>query len=477
MVRSYLRYVRCAHDALALCPAEVTFVIDAAVAGSARPRGVYNGAMSKHANTDRILDKGIVLLCCLMAVSHIFSADRQVLLVAAFLAAIICACAAELGHGWWRVLPGAAFCVLSCFVSDASVFAPLCAYDLARVAATVKVPESLAVRLGLAGALVAAPLVAFASAHSQVLAVPALGACTAGVATLLALRTVRAEKLRAENIAQRDSLQGRALALAAQNRNLQERRTYEMQVATLTERARISREIHDNTGHMLTRAIMQTEALKVVHAGEPVAAELEAVGATLGQALSGMRASVHALHEESEDVGVTLHEIAAAATVPTSCSVSAEDVPANVAACASAVVREALSNTARHGNATQSHVEFLEHPAFYRLTVTDNGMPGFAAEQAGCLGEAAARVQGTAVEGCFEQGFNQEFGKAPAGEEPVSEALSAKRFAAGVREGGMGLASMRERVEALGGTFRAGFSSKGGFEVFASIPKQTQEQL
>ena len=36
---------------------------------------------------------------------------------------------------------------------------------------------------------------------------------------------------------------------------------------------------------------------------------------------------------------------------------------------------------------------------------------------------------------------------------------------------GMGLASMRERVEALGGTFRAGPCADGGWRVFATVPK------
>ena len=35
----------------------------------------------------------------------------------------------------------------------------------------------------------------------------------------------------------------------------------------------------------------------------------------------------------------------------------------------------------------------------------------------------------------------------------------------------MGLASMGERVEALGGTFRAGPCADGGWRVFATVPK------
>ena len=108
-------------------------------------------------------------------------------------------------------------------------------------------------------------------------------------------------------------------------------------------------------------------------------------------------------------------------------SVAAEHVPADVAACFTALVREAAANTLRHSDATRLSVRCLEHPALYQLLVVDNGT------RAGTLGG----------------------GSAPDG-----------------AAGGMGLASMRERVEALGGTFSAGPDAGGGFRVFASIPKR-----
>ncbi len=39
-------------------------------------------------------------------------------------------------------------------------------------------------------------------------------------------------------------------------------------MATLGERMRIAREIHDNVGHLLTRAIMQAQAGKTVASDE-----------------------------------------------------------------------------------------------------------------------------------------------------------------------------------------------------------------
>jgi signal transduction histidine kinase len=41
-----------------------------------------------------------------------------------------------------------------------------------------------------------------------------------------------------------------------------EKQDYEIYLATLRERNRIAREIHDNVGHMLSRSILQIGALK-----------------------------------------------------------------------------------------------------------------------------------------------------------------------------------------------------------------------
>ncbi len=63
-----------------------------------------------------------------------------------------------------------------------------------------------------------------------------------------------------------------------------------MSCAVLAERARIAREIHDNVGHLLTRSVLQMEALAVTHEDDPaLAKELAAVGATLHEALGTVR--------------------------------------------------------------------------------------------------------------------------------------------------------------------------------------------
>ena len=63
----------------------------------------------------------------------------------------------------------------------------------------------------------------------------------------------------------KDDSEERTLLLAEKNKALQEKQNYEIYAATLRERNRIAREIHDNVGHLLSRTILLTGAAKTVN--------------------------------------------------------------------------------------------------------------------------------------------------------------------------------------------------------------------
>ena len=46
---------------------------------------------------------------------------------------------------------------------------------------------------------------------------------------------------------------------------MRQNQDYEIHLATLKERNRIAREIHDNVGHLLSRSLLQTGALQVMN--------------------------------------------------------------------------------------------------------------------------------------------------------------------------------------------------------------------
>ena len=378
---------------------------------------------------NRLFDKSIVLACCIAAAMGL-AVDAR--LVAAFCLGVIATSLAEVAQGKRARRASEAvsyaYIIAAVFVPPFVPLAPLALYDIARRVRRERAWFALGTGAAFALAL-AADLRAGALTTQTLL----LTAILSIAATLLSLRSAQLEREQGRMYRTRDELQERALALEARNRDLADRQDYEVELATLAERARIAREIHDNVGHQLTRASLQTEALRVVHADEPgVAADFADVKRTVDEALQLVRASVHALNDNAADLSVQLGRIVDGAHSDSGpqieLEVLAEHAPANVASCFAAVLREALSNTMRHARAQAVAVRCMEHPSFYQLIVTDDG-----------AGATQANSRGIAE--------------------------------------GMGLASMRERVEALGGTFTAGpRAGAPGWRVFATVPKQQGDE-
>lgn len=378
---------------------------------------------------NRLFDKSIVLACCIAAAVGL-AVDAR--LVAAFCLGVIATSLAEVAQEerTRRASEAAsyAYIIAAVFVPPFVPFAPLAFYDIARRVRHERIWPALAI-----GAVFVCALVADLRGGVLTTRTLLLTAILSVAATLLSLRTAQLGREQERMRRTRDKLQERALALEARNRDLADRQDYEVELATLAERARIAREIHDNVGHQLTRASLQTEALRVVHADEPgIAADFADVKRTVDEALQLVRASVHALNDNAVDLSVQLERIVEGAHSDggpqIELEVLAEHAPANVANCFAAVLREALSNAMRHACAQTVTVRCMEHPSFYQLIVTDDGAGG-------------AQASGRNV------------------------------------TGGMGLASMRERIEALGGTFTAGpRAGSPGWRVFATVPKQQGDE-
>jgi signal transduction histidine kinase len=229
------------------------------------------------------------------------------------------------------------------------------------------------------------------------------------------------------------------LRSSKKNRDLRERQDMEIHVATLNERGRIAREIHDNVGHLLTRSVLQVEAFQVVHAkDEQTRKEFEEVGSTVHEALDKVRESVHDLHADAFDLETQLKGIVNGCNeLDIELEYLAENIPTSVGYYFVALTREAISNTLKHSTADSMHISALEQPGFYRLSINDNG----------------TEKQVTP----HTQGFTRR-AMMPANKP-------------GQMKSGIGLRSMEERVRNLNGFFR--IDSSDGFRIVASIPRQS----
>lgn len=216
------------------------------------------------------------------------------------------------------------------------------------------------------------------------------------------------------------------LLLKEKNKNLLEKQDYEIYTATLRERNRIAREIHDNVGHMLSRSILMVGALKALNTQKVTEGPLDQLEDTLNAAMNSVRESVHDLHDESVNLKEVLESLAEEYTF---CEVQLEydmgyDVPREIKYSFISIVKEAMNNIMKHSNATSARVQVREHPGLYQLVVEDNG---------------STMTQ-----------------------KRLKEILDTT--------GGIGIRNMKERIGMLGGVVQ--FQAKEGFRIFITVPKQ-----
>jgi len=366
-----------------------------------------------------LVDKGVILCGCVLLA--LLAGEVDAVAVIWLLLAVATSGLSMATDRWrWVVAVPAGYLLLGTLATASVAGAPLAVHDLARIAALGTR------RQRVVAAISCAPFLVFVAGRVPGTPVLALVPVICALAALLALRTTEEETTRARLHAMRDDLREKVLALQDANARLLRAQDHELRAAALSERTRIAREIHDGVGHVLTRLLLRVKALQVTHRDEPgVVADLATLDSDLGEALDSMRRSVHALSEEGEELATSLNLLGSRcgiAKVEVDCSTQTEPPPA-VARCVVAVVREALTNAARHGRAASARVVVTDYPAFWQVTVDNDGV-------------------------------------VPPGDEPLVD---------GDKNAGLGLRSMTERVEALGGRVR--ITPRPRFTVFATIPR------
>lgn len=196
-----------------------------------------------------------------------------------------------------------------------------------------------------------------------------------GVTWLMKYRTTSLEDLKKEYSSLRDTSTEFSMALKNKNKELLEKQDYEINIATLKERNRIAREIHDTVGHLLSSSILQIGALISTSKDEIIKDNLEIIKSTLSQGMDSIRCSIHDMHDEYVDLE---NEIKSIVNNFNFCNISFNyDIQNNpnkkIKFCFISIIKEALSNIIKHSDATQVNITLREHPALYQLVISDNG--------------------------------------------------------------------------------------------------------
>jgi signal transduction histidine kinase len=173
--------------------------------------------------------------------------------------------------------------------------------------------------------------------------------------------------------------------------------------ATLEERGRIAREIHDVVGHSLSGIAVQLDMADALHVAGKSAEANEAVLRARALAVSGLketRRAVHALRENALPLPESIARLAESHGA--SFRVSGEgSVSVEIAQTVIRAAQEALTNAHKHAPGADVELLLEYEPSVVRLTVTDNGTRRTEANGMGLIGmrERAALLGGTVFAG------------------------------------------------------------------------------
>lgn len=308
---------------------------------------------------NKLIDKLIIFVFCLAL--YLTTVDNPFLIVPVLVAIIFGAALSYLKEGKVTVVLFVIYVIICFFEPVYLMFVPLICYDILVSPykwwwALTFLPNTIGFAQLNATAVVLIPIFIM-------------------VAYFLKKRTLTLDRLKKDYNSLRDTTSEAALQLIRKNKMMMEKQDYELNLATLTERNRIARDIHDNVGHMLSRSILQTGALLAISKDETTKEGLVQIKETLSEAMDSIRDSVHNLHEESMDLQVELQTLIKNFEF---CLVKFDyevesSLDKEVKYCFVAVVKEAFSNIIRYSNATEVSLVVREHPGLIQLIVKDNG--------------------------------------------------------------------------------------------------------
>lgn len=207
----------------------------------------------------------------------------------------------------------------------------------------------------------------------------------------------------------RDNLKEDALYLKKYNEQLEIDREKNIHIAILTERNRIAREIHDSIGHSISSSILQVKALKII-SDKTLDEPLDLLQNTLNNGMDDIRKSLQGIRDESLDLKRKIESLID--EIP---NLNVEflydignDLEYNLKFDILSIIKEAMTNTIKHSNATNLSISMISQPKFYSISIKDNGdkMPTFENRGIGLdyINETANKYNGL-FNYSFENGF------------------------------------------------------------------------
>lgn len=161
-------------------------------------------------------------------------------------------------------------------------------------------------------------------------------------------------------------------------------------LATVTERERIARDLHDLAGQALTAVALRSQLVQRLAATDPerAVAEAEAIETTARETLSSLRETVAGwrqvdLRDELDKGTKTLEAAGVEVRVRGDWQ---RDLAPSVETILALALREGVTNVVRHSSATNCQITLNGKPAMVRLEIVDDGTGLRAPEGSGLSG-------------------------------------------------------------------------------------------
>lgn len=352
---------------------------------------------------NKLIDKVIILFVCLSIYLH--NVTNTYLIVPILVCVFLTSTISYRENNRVLIILSICFLILCFFNSDYLFFIPLMCYDL------------FSYRLKWLWLILIFPILiyTFEISPSSIFLILAY----TFISYILNYRTKSFEDIKKNYYYISDSANELSIKFENKNRELLEKQDYEVNLATLRERNRIARDIHDNVGHLLSRSILQTGALLAINKDENINLNLKLIKDTLSEAMDSIRSSVHNLHEDAVDLQVEIQQLVDNFKFcPIKLDYDLESNPIKkIKYCFISITKEALSNIIKHSNATEVSIFLREHPSLYQLIIYDNGS-------------------------------NAKYNS----------------------ESGIGIKNIKDRVASINGSLN--ISADNGFKIFISVPKK-----
>ena len=335
------------------------------------------------------------------------SGDVGLDLMCGALVAVCCAAVGEYASGSWLAMTLIVMLDCgACLVPAWYLMLPIAAFNAASSSAVVDGSRFLQALVPRWLWLLPMTIVIFRSIGSRVpsdLSIIILMVLQTVLGFAAGLLYTRCANLAREVRRLQDSRRDQIRRLRSQIAENNEDRALAVRTATLAERTRIAREIHDNVGHMLTRAIMQTEAAHVVAqvAGQEQSAQRFCeIHDTVSEAMTLVRKAVHDLKDEGTDfasqIETAAHSMDGAGPLRVRLVNGIDSAPAAVSRCFATAIREALcvqdDGTVRRSSAEAVAMQFIRPNDSTGIGISD-------------IEERARALGGSAICGPYHEGW------------------------------------------------------------------------